>query len=111
MHRSEFSQQHPQSLEVSTSTPLTEESTENACPQVNQNYILDETNEIPAHVENITNEYPQRSNRRVPRKQYEPDPNTKTKYSMSNYMSSHRLSKSYAFSVNQLSIVSIPSNI
>ena len=50
-------------------------------------------------------------NRGVPKKQYEPDPEAKTKYPINNYVSSHRLTESYAFTVNQLSTVSIPSNV
>ena len=37
-------------------------------------------------------------------------PNKKTKYPISNYISTHRLLESYAFIVNQLSNVSISSN-
>ena len=62
-------------------------------------------------MEDVTNKYPQRSNRGVSKKQYEPDPKPKTKYPISNYISPHRLSESYAFSLNQLSTVSIPSNV
>ena len=59
----------------------------------------------------MINRYPQRLNRGVPKKQYEPDPKNKTKYPISNYISTHRLSELCAFTVNQLSNVSIPSNV
>ncbi|XP_028100140.1 uncharacterized protein LOC114299566 [Camellia sinensis] len=55
--------------------------------------------------------YPQRSNKGVLKKQYEPDPKAKSKYPISNHVSSRRLSESCAFTVNQLSTVSIPSNV
>jgi hypothetical protein len=48
-------------------------------------------------------------NKGIPKKQYEPDLTVKTKYPINNYVSSHRLTRSYA--VNQLSTVSIPSNM
>uniref|UniRef100_A0A6N2KJR5 Reverse transcriptase Ty1/copia-type domain-containing protein n=1 Tax=Salix viminalis TaxID=40686 RepID=A0A6N2KJR5_SALVM len=100
------------SSELPMSTPLTEESTQNVLTQVNQNPILPIfDNEIPVIVENRANKYPQRSNRGVPKKQYELDPKNKTKYPISDYVSSHRLSSSYALTVNQLSTVSIPSNV
>ena len=95
------------SPELPASTQLTEELSQNVLSLVNPNLILDETNEIPVFVENTTIKFPQRSNRGVLRKQYEPDPKTKTKYPISNYVCPHKLSESYAFSVNQLSIVSI----
>ena len=37
--------------------------------------------------------------------------NTKAKYPINNFISIHRLSKSYAYTVNQLSTVSIPRNV
>ena len=55
--------------------------------------------------------YPQRSNRGIPKRQYEPNPKSKIKYPISNYMSSHRLCESYALTVNQLSTISIPSSV
>ena len=64
---------------------------------------------VPA--ENISPRYPQRLNRGVSKKQYEPDPKAKTKYPINNYVSSHKLTESYAFTVNQLSTFSIPSNV
>ena len=50
-------------------------------------------------------------NKGVPKKQYEPNPEAKTEYPINNYVSSHRLTESYAFTVNKLSTVSIPSNV
>ena len=101
-------------LELPTPTPLTEESTENVSPQspqVTLNPIPIEINEILVLENNETHRYLQRLNRGIPKKQYEPDPKQKTKYPISNYISTHRLSESYAYTVNQLSNVFIPSNI
>ena len=69
------------------SAPLTEKSTQDVPPMVNLNPILDETNEIPLLVENVSNKYPYRSNWGVLKKQYELDPKTKTKCLINNYMS------------------------
>jgi hypothetical protein len=54
---------------------------------------------------------PPRSNRGQPPIRYEPDIQAKVKYPISNYVSSHKLSKSYASFVSQLSSISIPSNV
>ena len=101
-------------LELPTPTPLTEESTKNVSPQspqVSLNPISNKINETPVLENNVINRYPQRLNRGVPKKQYEPDPKNKTKYPISNYISTHRLLELYAFTVNQLSNVFIPSNV
>ena len=73
--------------------------------------MFGESNETDVPIQNIAPRYPQRLNRGIPKKQYEPDFEAKTKYSINNYVSSHRLIESYAFTVNQLSTVSIPSNV
>ena len=112
--RNDLRNDPPMSLELPTPAPLIEESTENVSPQspqVSLNPISNEINETPVLENNVINRYPQRLNRGVPKKQYEPDPKNKTKYPISNYTSTHRLSELYAFTVNQLSNVSIPSNI
>nr|CAD1840715.1 unnamed protein product [Ananas comosus var. bracteatus] len=54
---------------------------------------------------------PSRSNRGQPPIRYEPDLKSKAKYPIGNHVSSHKLSRSYAFFVSQLSAVSIPSNL
>ena len=54
---------------------------------------------------------PPRSNHGQPATRYEPDPKSKAKYPISNHVSSHKLSKSYASYVLQLSFVSIPSKL
>ena len=82
------------------SVPLTEELTEKVPPQVISNPLFNESNDLPISVESTDPRYPQRLNRGVPRKQYEPDLKANTKYPISNYMSSHRLSESYALIVN-----------
>ena len=54
------------SLELPTTTPLTEESTENVSPQspqVSLNPISNEINETPVLENNVINRYPQRLNR------------------------------------------------
>ena len=61
----------------------------------------------------VTSNYhiPTRSNRGIPPTRCELDLKAKTKYPISNHVSYHRLSKSYASYVLQLSSISIPSNI
>ena len=105
------SESPPIPSELPPSTPLTEESTQTVPPQVSMNPVFGESNETYVLAENTAPRYPQRLNRGVPKKQYEPDPEAKTKYPINNYVSSHRLTESYAFTVNQLFTVSIPSNM
>ena len=105
------SESPPIPSELPPSTPLTEESTQNVPPQVSMNPVFRESNETYVPAENTALRYPQRLNRGFPKKQYEPDPEAKTKYSINNYVSSHRLTESYSFTVNQLSTFSIPSNV
>ena len=71
-----------------------------------------ETTNTP-NTESIIVQYnlPPRSNRGQPPIRYEPDLQSKVKYPISNYVSSHKLSKSYASFVSQLSSISIPSNV
>jgi hypothetical protein len=54
---------------------------------------------------------PPRSTRGIPPVKYEPDPKAKVKYPISNYISSHKLSASYASYVCKLSSISIPSTL
>ena len=54
---------------------------------------------------------PPRSTRGIPPIKYEPDPKAKVKYPISNYISSHKLSASYASYVCKLSSISIPSTL
>ena len=98
-------------LELPMFVPLTKELTENVLPQVISNPLSNESNALPIFEESTDLRYPQRSNRGVPRKRYEPDLKANTKYPISNYISSHRLFESYALSVNQLSIIFIPSSV
>ena len=107
----ESTQNVPPPSELPPSTPLTSESTQNVPPQVCMNPVFGESNETYVPIENTAPRYPQRLNRGVPKKQYELDPKSKTKYLSNNYVSSHRLTESYAFIVNQLSTVSIHSNV
>ncbi|XP_014511358.1 uncharacterized protein LOC106770050 [Vigna radiata var. radiata] len=52
-----------------------------------------------------------RQNKGISKPVYEPDSRVKVKYPISSYVSSHRLSESYALTVEQLSIVSIPNSV
>lgn len=54
---------------------------------------------------------PDRVTRGIPKVNYEPVLNSKTKYPMSNFVSYHRLSKECESFVNQLSVVSIPNSV
>ncbi|KAM1894532.1 hypothetical protein ACFX13_043426 [Malus domestica] len=58
-----------------------------------------------------TYQLPPRANRGKPKVQYEPDMHAKAKYPINNYVSTHRLSKSYASYICQLSSVSIPTKL
>lgn len=58
--------------------PLTQGSTHNVLPRVNPHSILDESNNFPIIADDIVQTYQQRSNRGVPKKQYELDPKAKT---------------------------------
>ena len=93
------------------SVPLIEELTEKVPPQLISNPLFNESNNLPIYAESTDPRYPLSSNRGVLRKRYEPDLKANTKYPISNYMSSHRLSESYTLTVNQLSFISIPSSV
>ena len=54
---------------------------------------------------------PQRHTRGIPKLTYEPEFFSSVKYTMSQYVSNHRLSKSNKSFANQLSTVSIPNNV
>jgi hypothetical protein len=87
-----------------TPTPWAQGSTQNVLPRVNPHSILDESNYFPIIANDVVKTYQQRSNKGVPKKQYEPDPKAQTNYTCS---------------VNQLSYIyiyiyiyiSIPSNV
>ena len=55
--------------------------------------------------------YPIRSNRGKPKKQYELALKTKGRYSISNYVSPHRLARSHALMVEELTTTTIPSDV
>ena len=107
----DMSEAQSRPLELPMSTPLTEELTESVPPQVISNPLSNESNKPFISVEDMNPRYPQRSNRGIPKKQYKLDPKAKIRYPINNYMSSHRLSKSYALTINQLSTISIPSSV
>ncbi|GAB2287157.1 hypothetical protein Dimus_039808 [Dionaea muscipula] len=54
---------------------------------------------------------PPRVNRGIPKSSYEPDPNCKVKYPISNYVCTSQLSKSNKAFVHLLSVVSIPNSL
>ena len=60
---------------------------------------------------NVESRYPIKINKGIPKRQYNPDLCAKTKYPINIYISSHRLSRTHEFIVNQLSSVFIPSNV
>jgi len=96
-----------------TSPPVTTtESPHESCSvttNLNDSVLQDTpNNDIPSEHEP---RYPVRHNRRVPVKRYQPDLKVKEKYPINNYVSSHRLAKSQALLVDQLSSVSIPNNV
>lgn len=74
-------------------------------------YLHDTTNTPNTESTNVKYDLPTRSNRGKPPVKYEPDLQSKVKYPISNYVSSHKLSWSYASFVSQLSSISIPSNV
>ena len=69
------------------------------------------SNEFLVPRENLVPRHPQRSNKGIPKKQYELDPRVNVKYLIRNNVFNHRLFESYALTINQLSIVSIPSSV
>ena len=64
-----------------------------------------------SNVETFVPRRSQRETKGVPKKQYEPSLEAKAKYPIASFISHHRLSESHALVVNQLSTVSIPSNV
>ena len=73
--------------------------------------VYSEVNSFPLVPPTTEPRYPSRINRGIPKKQYDLDLNTKAKYPINNFISTHRLSELYAYTVNQLSTVSIPRNV
>ncbi|KAH7547522.1 hypothetical protein FEM48_Zijuj01G0318800 [Ziziphus jujuba var. spinosa] len=74
------------------------------------------TNSTPPIIDDVNIEIhnyhlPPRSNRGIPPTRYEPNLKAKTRYPIGNHVSYHRLSKSYASYVLQLSSISIPSKL
>ncbi|PRQ60568.1 putative RNA-directed DNA polymerase [Rosa chinensis] len=83
-------------------------------PEVINNPVFefhDNINSEPNTETEPSHKLPFRKNRGQPKAQYEPDPKAKAKYPISNYMSSHRLSKSYASFVFHLSAIIIPNKV
>ncbi|PHT32064.1 hypothetical protein CQW23_28401 [Capsicum baccatum] len=78
-----------------------------------QNFLHDHIPQIPLSNGPYLSpsHFPLRKNKGVPRINCEPDLNANSKYPISNYTSTKRLSTSYALTVNQLYKVSIPSGV
>ncbi|GKE32503.1 putative RNA-directed DNA polymerase, partial [Tanacetum coccineum] len=74
-------------------------------PDTPSGSALQETNDISQA------RYPTRSNRGVPKKQYQPDLKAKAKYPIGNYVSHHRLASPHALVVDKLSTISIPNDV
>jgi hypothetical protein len=73
--------------------------------------LADTPNTPNTESSNVQYNLPTLSNRGKPPVRYEPDLQSKVKYPISNYVSSHMLSRSYASFVSQLSSIFIPSNV
>ncbi|PRQ42655.1 putative RNA-directed DNA polymerase [Rosa chinensis] len=109
-------EQTEEEAELPPSTPMHEDTSRETHPQVNPCQEVDLHNPIESNHSStprrpVEPRYPQRSNKGIPRKQYEPDLRTKAKYPIANHVSTHRLSESYALTVNQLSTVAIPRTV
>nr|KYP36170.1 Retrovirus-related Pol polyprotein from transposon TNT 1-94 [Cajanus cajan] len=73
--------------------------------------VVNSSTPTSSNTHNIQIRRSERQNKGIPKPVYEPDPRVKVKYPISSYVSSHRLSESYALTVDQLSIVSIPNSV
>lgn len=92
--------------------PLTEELPHNSEPLAEE--LVQNSEPIVPPNPNNADSQPRRSNRStkgIPKPSYEPNFNSKSKYPISDYVSTCRLSKSFTCTVNQLSSVSIPRNL
>lgn len=61
--------------------------------------------------EQIITRYPIRSNRGVPKRQYQPELTSKSKYSINHYVSTERLATSQKTMVEELSTVTVPNSV
>ena len=107
----------PQNIELPLITPTANEPPQSNVPgQVSLQPLSHSLNEANIFSQDIppTTIVPrcsQRSNKGIPKKLYEPDHRANVQYPINNYVFNHRLSDSYALTVNQLSHISIPSNV
>ena len=69
--------------------------------------VHNEVNSSPLVTPNTEPRYPSRINRGIPKRQYDPDLNTKAKYPINNFISTDHLFESHAYTINQLTTVSI----
>lgn len=104
----------PDSTLSPTTEPLIQSSPDDSLEVSPDHIIVDNLDLVDTtvfHSEPSQYHLPPRSNRGKPPSKYDPDRKAKVKYSINNHVSSHRLSKSYASYVHQLSSVSIPSKL
>ena len=92
----------PENLELSAASKITESFTS----QIETIEVVE-----PEPEPNVGYSLPPRVNRGKPPVRYEPEISSKSKYPIANYISTHRLSGSYALFVSTLSSVSIPKNV
>ena len=89
-----------------------QDSTPQSVPDANESSdVHSEVNSFPLNSPTTEPRYPLRINRGIPKKQYDPDIHTKAKYPINNFISTHHLSESYVYTINQLSTISILSNV
>ncbi|KAL6279087.1 hypothetical protein ACE6H2_015968 [Prunus campanulata] len=79
-------------------------------PEVSIEYLINTNNNYDI-VKSSVYQLPPRSNREKPLGRYSPQLETKMKYPIVHYMSTHRLSEACQAFVNQMSMVAIPSKV
>ena len=99
-----------------TTEPLIQSSLDDSLEVSPDHFLVDSNihdlvNTIDFNSELSQYHLPPWSNRGQPPFRYEPYPKAKVKYSINNHVSSHRLSKSYASFVLQLSFIFIPNKL
>lgn len=97
----------------STTNPLIQSSPEDSLQVLSDPTPADTDDINVSSLDCETSQYllPPRSNRGQPPSRYEPCLNSKVKYPISNHVSVHKLSTSYASYVSKLSSISIPSEL
>lgn len=87
--------------------------TNNPCQPIPEELPNPKVSDVSSNCNNSDSMYvlPPRSTRGNPPHQSEPSLNVKSKYSKANFVSTHRLSKSHASFMNQISSVCVPSKV